>query len=86
MAALAEMLRLNLDKDARIIIVALEGIENILKAGDLKYGSAEANPFVEFCSKAAIPNVLEALQDLEDESEWGSGGRKEVWTTRVSPE
>jgi importin subunit alpha-6/7 len=64
-AALAEMLRAAMERDSRILVVAMEGVENILKAGEAKYGPSE-NPFIGFCEEADIPGVLELLQDVED--------------------
>ena len=55
--------------DNKIITVAVEGIENILKAGAIKYGDGETNIMVDFALKAGVVEALEALQDTEEDGE-----------------
>ena len=47
----------------------MEGIENILKAGAIKYGDGETNIMVDFALKAGVVEALEALQDTEEDGE-----------------
>lgn len=54
----------------KLLPVALEGLENILRSGSQKFG-AEANPYVGFAEAADVPAMLEELQDSEDEGEGG---------------
>ncbi|KAG8459018.1 hypothetical protein KFE25_006563 [Diacronema lutheri] len=58
-------------QDARLITVALEGIENILKAGEQEAGSNAAlggqNPYTAFVDEAEGLDKLEALQSHQNE-------------------
>eukprot|EP01088_Endostelium_zonatum_P001898 TRINITY_DN12284_c0_g1_i1.p1 TRINITY_DN12284_c0_g1~~TRINITY_DN12284_c0_g1_i1.p1 ORF type:complete len:537 (-),score=145.46 TRINITY_DN12284_c0_g1_i1:111-1721(-) len=48
--------------DARIITVALEGLENILRVGELSVQSGESNPYCEDIDNAEGVQKIEALQ------------------------
>ena len=61
--ALVEMMTTRMD--TKIVTVALEGVDNILKAGSLKYG-LDNNPFVQVAEEAGVTSALEDLQNLDD--------------------
>lgn len=58
---------LALENDTKMVTVALEGIENILKSGDAKYkvkeNAANVNPYVEVCTSAGLPWHIQTLME-----------------------
>jgi hypothetical protein len=56
----------------RCSVVSLEGVENILRAGDALVGMYpqrfSVNPFISVCEEAGLPSVLEDLQFVDSEA------------------
>ena len=49
-------------EDPRIVMVALEGIENILRSGNAAAGPGGHNAHAVVCEEAGVPEALEALE------------------------
>lgn len=60
-APLCDMLRET--QDYRLCIVALEGLENILRSGKQVAGPHGLNPYVNHAIEAGLPDLLEMLQE-----------------------
>eukprot|EP01105_Mastigella_eilhardi_P026315 TRINITY_DN7522_c0_g1_i1.p1 TRINITY_DN7522_c0_g1~~TRINITY_DN7522_c0_g1_i1.p1 ORF type:complete len:561 (-),score=197.03 TRINITY_DN7522_c0_g1_i1:55-1737(-) len=62
---LVDILRCN---DAKMVLVVLEALENVLKVGDMLAQTGGANPFAELVREAQGVDMLQKLQDHENES------------------
>jgi len=66
--ALGHVLSLAGFRELRIAAVAVEGIENILRAGDIRFGPGTANVWVQVCKDASVPESLAELQSIQNDT------------------